>query len=494
MTGWITRFSVRAQGRLLLALIFVPGVLVGYTFAAWSEWRLQHRALEIRARVIADSIAASATAPLLQYDVVGLDDVLDAIRTAPEVYADLSYAMVVDAEGRVIAHSHGYQHYGRLAAGEAGNRRAERLGEEVYDVVRPVEVGGKHWGEVRVGVDLKPLRAQLVSAWLRTAFVFLTIVAIAAFVVGQVSRRLFLRPINQLMEAMRALQRRDFSYRIVHDRKDEFGAAFDGVNRAAGLFQEREKLYATFGRYVTDQVRDAILGGGVSSKGTQVRAAVLFADLRSFTRRSENLPPEEVLDLLNRFCSRMTTAIHAHGGMVDKFIGDSVMAVFGVPVADPDCAAKAVMAASSMRNELRELNRELEAAGSEPLKMGIGIHYGACVAGSVGAPTRKQYTVVGDTVNLASRLQDLTKVFRVDVLISKEVYESCGNWLVVRDLGTTSVDGRATAVDLYELVGTSRDERVSSDAILRERERERQSNDSVEPVEEPAPDAARGRG
>jgi adenylate cyclase len=107
--------------------------------------------------------------------------------------------------------------------------------------------------------------------------------------------------------------------------------------------------------------------------------------------------------------------------------------------------------------------------------MGVGIHSGECVAGCVGPPTRQQYTVVGDTVNLAARMQALTKKFGVDVLVSEQVFKECGNWLLVRDLGRTPVEGRQTEVHVYQLLGTKHDRRESSDAVEREKERERKS-------------------
>lgn len=478
-----SQFDIKTQGRLILMVGFVPSVTVPAIVATYYESRLLHREMEARGRVLAETLAARAQKPLLDYDIIALDDLVESIRLSPESYDDLSYAIVVDAEGRVLAHNEAYAEYGKVpddpiarTAREAHVETAQWVEErELLEVAKPITVQGKRWGTVRVGLSLTGLHAALAADAVRNFGVAVLLGGLLAFLISRVFRPLFLDPVYRLVDAVNALGRREFERRVVHDRKDEIGAMYDAVNRTAGLLAERERLHESFGRYVTAQVRDAILAGQVTTKGRKVRAAVVFADLRGFTSRSEGQPPEEVLELLNAYCSRMTTAIHAHGGIVDKFIGDAVMAVFGVPVEDADCASRAVQAVESMRTQLDELNTELASAGREPLRMGVGVHVGECVAGSVGPPTRQQYTLVGDTVNLASRLQALTKKYGVDVVVSSDVAKDCGDKLLVRDLGTTTVEGREAPVHVLQLLGSKYD-RVSSDSLLeQERQRERGS-------------------
>lgn len=486
---WVRRRTLKSQGRMLLATGLILSVSIPVVVAALYEWKQLRAAVTTRGRVMVDSLAATAQQALLNYDVVALDDLIHSVDDGSGLYGDLKYAMVLDADGRVLAHSRGYAEYGKVYDDDVTRNVLENSAEDLvqpvgrflifgydhYDISRPIAIQGKRWGTVRVGIDLSAARQQLFVTWGTTALIAVLIGSAIAVLIGQIFRPLFLAPMQELVRSAEALGRRDFGYRISHDRRDEFGEMYDAMNSTAVMLEDREKLYATFGRYVTNQVRDAILSGAVTTTGKKVRAAVVFADLRGFTARSEGLTAEQVLELLNRFCGRMTTAIHAHGGIVDKFIGDSVMAVFGVPIADPEAAMKAVLAVDAMRLEMEVLNTELASQGIEPLRMGVGIHVGECVAGSVGPPTRMQYTVVGDTVNLASRLQTLTKKFGVDVLVSSDVMKECGNWLMVRDLGTTPVEGRHTDVHVFQLLGTKHDRQESTDAIARERERERDS-------------------
>ncbi len=489
-TKRMARMRLKTQGRVLLVLAFIPAVTIPATVASLYERQLLYDAATSRARLLTESLASSALEPLLNYDTPRLDDVVESIRVAPGSYEDLYEAMVLDADGRIVAYARPSFRQGRPQYADYGEQPADPFSREAIaspepelvrrkgkhlDVSKAIDIGGKRWGTVIVRTDLTRMHATILKDLVRNFAVASLIGLLIGGFVGLVFRPLFLYPMYRMVEAAEALGRRDFHHRIDHERKDEIGEVYESMNRAAILLQEREKLYATFGRYVTNQVRDAILSGTINSKGQHVKAAVIFADLRGFTSRSEGRPAEDVLDLLNRYCSRMTTAIHAHGGIVDKFIGDAIMAVFGVPFADADCATKAVMAVDAMRGQLDELNAELAASGMEPLRMGVGVHVGDCVAGAVGPPTRQQYTVVGDTVNLAARLQVLTKKFGVDVLITDEVRKACADWAYVRDLGETSVDGREGHVHVYQLVSTKLDRRESNDAIARERMRERES-------------------
>ena len=453
----MTPLKLKTQIRLVAMLCLVVGVSGTFALAAYYEGHLYDRQLLWRAKVIAGQLAASAVEPLLDYDVVKLDTLLESLRTDEAHYHDLAYAMILDAQGKVVSHSNGYDQYGRIytdpAAKAALANKAPELVQRlddgaVLEVSRPVEVGGKRWGTVRVGLSLAPFAAEVRAARERTLMFVIALALLLAALLSRTLRRLFVQPLADVMRAATQIGERRFGIRIRHQRRDEVGQLYDSFNHMAALLEDRERLHDTFGRYVDHRVRDAILTGQLDPKGTQIQAAVLFADLRSFTTKSEHLPPHEVLALLNRYLSRMTAAVEAAGGTVDKFIGDAVMAVFGAPLAQEDCALRAVQAARAMVAELAELN--LEQPGKEPWKVAIGVNVGPCVAGSVGAPTRMQYTVVGDTVNLASRLQELAKKLDVEVVVSEAVAQACGDKLEVRGLGAFDIRGRSQQATCYE--------------------------------------------
>lgn len=231
-------------------------------------------------------------------------------------------------------------------------------------------------------------------------------------------------------------------------------ALLAGAARAAleAWFATREKrwLRAAFAGLVSPAVLREILTGRLQPQlgGERREVCLLFSDIRGFTTLSESLPPEEVTRLLDRYFSRMVTAIHAHGGTLDKFMGDGIMAFFGAPQPRDNPCADAFAAAKAMLAALAEFNRELEAEGRPPLAIGIGLNYGAAVVGYIGAADRHEYTAIGDAVNAASRIEGLTKEAGYPLLASRAVMERLPAREGFVPLGEMAVKGRA-AVEVF---------------------------------------------
>ncbi|HXG12272.1 MAG TPA: adenylate/guanylate cyclase domain-containing protein [Gemmataceae bacterium] len=229
--------------------------------------------------------------------------------------------------------------------------------------------------------------------------------------------------------ATEEIMRGNYDYRIDEKRPDEFGRLTDRFNdMAAGLARAR-LLRETFGEFVEPDVRDQILEYYQGLGGEVQEITVLFADIRGFTRRSAGEAPDRVFDLLNRFFTLAVAAIREEGGLVNKFLGDGLLALFGVPRARADHADRAVRAAVNLLARLRELNRELAAEGQEPLAVGIGIHTGPALVGCLGAALpgadgrqrfRREYSAIGETVNLAQRVEQLTKTVGGPILLSEQ--------------------------------------------------------------------------
>ncbi|MET0116708.1 MAG: adenylate/guanylate cyclase domain-containing protein [Sedimenticola sp.] len=222
--------------------------------------------------------------------------------------------------------------------------------------------------------------------------------------------------------------------------------AFTGMH----AFLERRRLTQSFGRYVSPNVLEGILDGQIdpAGEGRQLPLCVLFSDIRSFTRRSESLPPEEVVALLNRYFDQMVAAVHDKGGTVDKFIGDGLMAFFGAPNPQDNPAQAAFAAARDMMQRLETLNKELEQSGTSPIRIGIGLHLGDAVVGHVGASSRLEYTAIGDTVNLASRLEGLSKTLGYTVIMSGEFADALPGDCDLVELGEQHIKGH-TPVQIY---------------------------------------------
>lgn len=176
----------------------------------------------------------------------------------------------------------------------------------------------------------------------------------------------------------------------------------------------------------------------------------MFVDIREFTRFSESRTPAEVVAYLNRLFDELVAVVRAHGGCVSKFLGDGFMAVFGAPLIDPDACRHAVDCARALLAKVEELNR---AGALPPTRIGIGLHAGAVVAGEVGAEERKEYTVIGDTVNLAARIEALNKEFASSLLVSEDVLAAAGLAIPSDAIsrGPMQVKGRTAPVRVVQL-------------------------------------------
>ena len=208
---------------------------------------------------------------------------------------------------------------------------------------------------------------------------------------------------------------------------------------------QRRLLRRAFDGFVSPSVLKEMLDGRLNPQTAGVRkeVCVLFSDIRGFTTLSEHLPPEAVTDLLNRYFERMTSAIHRHGGTLDKFIGDGIMAIFGAPQGLSNACESAFGSAVDMLDELDEFNSEQQARGGPILAIGIGLHFGPVFIGYIGSKLRHEYSAIGDTVNSASRLEGLTKETGYPILLSMAVRQKLNDAGGFKDLGEHVVKGRA---------------------------------------------------
>jgi adenylate cyclase len=277
--------------------------------------------------------------------------------------------------------------------------------------------------------------------------------ALAAILVGSRLARIMSRALGRINAALKKLEQEEYVHVNGVKTGDEIEDLASGFNTMVDGLRERDKLRTTFGKYMTQAVMDHLLKGKVELGGESLRVTILFTDIRSFTSISEAMDAQDLVQLLNEYFTEMVTIVMDEGGVVDKYIGDAIMAVFGAPVPKPEDAKNAVRAAVRMRRALASLNERLAASGRPKLATGIGIHTGEVVAGNIGSEARMEYTVIGDAVNLASRLEGATKDLGADVLISEDTMALLDDGFETRPIRSITVKGRAQPVMTYEVIG-----------------------------------------
>ncbi len=331
-----------------------------------------------------------------------------------------------------------------------GLLKSERItlaGEEYVTLFQRMDLLGE--APVRIALQ-RPLMAELAPAKELESIVLL--ISLASLAVATLAALWIARGVSQPLQQLAAhtdlVAAGDYSRRIELPREDELGQLATAFNHMTAGLAERDRVRDLLGKVVSPEIATQLLQSDLKLGGEEREVTILFSDLRDFTGLSEKLPPTEVLALLNRYLDRMSSIIEKHGGVIDKYIGDAIMALFGAPVALPDAAARAVAAARDMADSLEEMNREQVAAGQPVLTFGIGINTARVVAGNMGSKTRLNYTVIGDGVNLASRLEGLTKdpVHRTSIIVSEATALAIREEHKLRSLGTVTVKGKSEPV------------------------------------------------
>lgn len=233
------------------------------------------------------------------------------------------------------------------------------------------------------------------------------------------------------------------------------------ANMSYGYFIEsrgKRQLAGLFGQYIPPEIVNEMSSAPAhfSLQGESRNMTVFFSDVRDFTSISESLDPSDLQNLMNEMLTPVTRVIHQHRGTIDKYMGDAVMAFWGAPLNDPDHARNAVYAALDIVELLKKLREDFQARGWPPLRLGIGIHTGVMHVGDMGSEFRKAYTVMGDAVNLGSRLEGITKQYGVQIIVSEST-KSVVDDIVYRELDEVRVKGKDKPVKIYEPLGKKGD-------------------------------------
>ncbi|HBD94470.1 MAG: hypothetical protein A2015_06440 [Spirochaetes bacterium GWF1_31_7] len=283
---------------------------------------------------------------------------------------------------------------------------------------------------------------------------YFIIIIIGIFFIVLFKAYSFSLPVKNLISFVNLIKNGTFSARLPVTIDNELGTLIANINSMAMGLEERERIKDIFGKMVDPVIRDHLLNGNIKLGGTLTEGTILFSDIRDFTTISETMAPEKVVELLNRYFDIMSQSISENSGLVNKYIGDAIMAIFGVLNESDEQADHAILSAIQMQKTLKKLNTLFVNEGLPEIKNGIGIHKGKVLAGNIGSATRMEFTVIGDTVNVASRIEGLTKLYASGIVVSQDVLSGIVNpqQFNYRFLMKVRVKGRKTPVLLYEIL------------------------------------------
>ncbi len=359
-----------------------------------------------------------------------------------------------------------------LVEDDANNRNivgyAQTSGSDFYDAPAQLSgFGGFGWGVNVAQPERRALQVlanlietgrefELLPRLLGGLFAVVTMLAAVIALIGAiVLSGSITRPLIELSHMAQRVQEGDLTAKVDVRSHDEVGVLGRAFNTMTAGLRERERERDIFGRVVSPEVREKLLNGRLELGGETLWIATLFSDIRSFSTISEQMSPQEVVTLLNEYLSEMTDAIRPWEGYINNFIGDAIVAIFGAPIDQPDKEWRSVAAALAMRKRLDELNQRRVARGEAPIDNGVGISTGEAVAGQIGSLERLMYTVIGDSVNVAARLESMTKDYpEHPILINGQTAEALKGRedLKLKSLGPLTVKGRAEPVDVYAVI------------------------------------------
>ena len=286
----------------------------------------------------------------------------------------------------------------------------------------------------------------------RNIFLMIVILNLSIMIVLIYARTLT-NPIYKLVDAAGRISKGDFTHRVTPASGDEIGILTDSFNKMSHGLEEREKLKESFGKFVNKELAEMAMKGTIKLGGERKYCAIFFSDIRSFTSISEKLEPEEVVEFLNQYMTEMVKCVNKTGGIVDKFIGDAIMATWGALNPLPNETEAAINASLMMRESLKIFNKGRGSVKKPIIKIGCGINTGYVISGQIGSDERLEYTVIGDAVNLASRIESLNKPFGSDLLISQDSYDKVKKIFKVEKMPAIKVKGKEEPQIIYSVLG-----------------------------------------
>ena len=461
-----SRQEAPARGRHIpiaykLAAVFTLLITGGMTalglIIARDQTRLMDKQAHDFGRTLSVQMAQSAREPLLANDKLALEVIVNSLVTQDRIVGAALFNEGLEGlaqAGAVPSPSF----LGNMRQADGGAQwlyapPGRGAPVPVLSFLTPVVVRGLTVGHALITLDrslMDEARQQTVRAVVgATVLLVLLGVAVSIILAERITR-----PIYRLMSVSRAISQGNYDARFTEKRNDELGALTQSLNRMAEGLVRKEQVERAFSRYVSPKVAQKVMNDlqEVRLGGQHVEASVLFADIVGFTSLSERLAPAEISALLNAYFTPIAQAANTYHGYIDKFIGDCVMVVFGVPEEDSEHAFHAAACALLIRDVVEGLNHLRTRQGLPTVQFKIGVNCGLMVAGNMGSADRMEYTVVGDAVNLASRLSSAAGPG--EIIVSKELHDrlAADGGVVFRRHDTMFVRGKKDPVATYQVV------------------------------------------
>ncbi len=398
----------------------------------------------------------NARIPLLEDNILQLNTL---IKNAADVEG-LLYAIIIDQHNEIKAHTD-HQKIGsefkeiehKANVQQDGDMTHFEYnlpdGEQALNMSRPIIFKNKPLGEVHVGVSLSFIKQAIQRE--RVSILLMTVAIISIGIVFAILFGLrFTRPISKLVKATQEISKGKYQQNVQTRRRDELGNLTFAFNQMNQELWVKSLMQESFGKYVGPQILELIMKNPEDTwlQGQTNEATILFADIRGFTTYSESKAPKVIVDELNQFFEIANNTIIKHDGYIDKFIGDGVLAVFGVPVFQKDHIRNAVAAAVEMQQSFRGAATDHNILLSS---IGIGIHTGLVVSGNIGSPVKMEYTVIGDSVNVASRISEIAAPG--EIIISSRILNQIPDFVDAEPLHPRKIKGRSKPIDTFRVVG-----------------------------------------
>lgn len=300
-----------------------------------------------------------------------------------------------------------------------------------------------------LGADLEAKRVNArLATLLSLGWIALAIGIFAALILALLITQWATKPLSVIEKAVHAIGEGKLDTKLQPKGTDEFAALAHAVNEMAAALRDRENLKQALTRYVSQDVADRIVSENSMPdlRGERRAISVMMIDIRNFSGLADQLGPEEVVKFLNGYFGELIEVIFRHGGTLDKFLGDGVMAVFGAPLADADHAWNALQTGLDVLARVDKLSVKFEQEHGFPLRVGVGIHSGEAIVGNIGSEQRMEYTAIGQTVNLAFRMESQCKTFGVPLVMSGSVFKAVRDRVPARSLGNATINGKPMEV------------------------------------------------